>query len=134
MKRRYSLFLLSFTLLAAVLLPTVFVSRANGALFEGCLNGMSVAVCLFAAGLYIIGLCTGEKIRSGRGLVEFISRASFCIYLAHIFVLDVLQSLGAFGLITPLLAIPLLTTVIVAACCAVYWLISRIPVLSKWIV
>lgn len=120
--------------LAAVLLPTVLVSRNNGALFEGCLNGMSAAVCLFAAGLYILGLCAGEKIRRGRGPVEFISRASFCIYLAHIFVLDVLQSLGAFGLITPLLAIPLLTTVIVAVCCAVYWLISHIPVLSKWIV
>lgn len=120
--------------LAAVMLPTVFVSRNNGVLFENCLEGMSVGVCLFASGLYILGLRAGEKMRRGRGLAVYISRASFCIYLSHIFVLDVLRSLGAFGLAAPALAIPLLTAVIVAVCCAVYWVISHIPVLNKWIV
>lgn len=120
--------------LAAVLLPTVFVSRANGALFENCLEGMSVGVCVFAAGLYILGMSVGEKMCRGRGFAEYISRASFCIYLCHLFAMNVLQSLGAFELVTPALSIPLLTLVTGAVSCAVYWVISHIPVLNKWIV
>lgn len=70
--------------LAAVLLPTVFVSRANGALFEGCLNGMSVAVCLFAAGLYILGLCAGEKYAQGAALSS-LSRVRRSAYILRTF-------------------------------------------------
>lgn len=119
---------------AAVLLPTILKTPANGELFLNALGGMSVETCVFATGLFILGLCAGERIRRGRGFVEFISRASFCIYLVHIFVIDELNNLNAFDLITPVLSIPLLTLVIVAVSCAVYWVISHIPVLNKWIV
>ena len=35
---------------------------------------------------------------------------------------------------TPIVLIPLLTIVITAASTAVYWVISHIPILKKWIV
>lgn len=62
------------------------------------------------------------------------SRASFCIYLCHMFVMYTLQNLGAFTVVTPAVSIPLLTAAIVAVGTAVYWVISHIPVLNRWIV
>lgn len=50
------------------------------------------------------------------------------------FVMYTLQNLGAFTVVTPAVSIPLLTAAIVAVGTAVYWVISHIPVLNRWIV
>ena len=62
------------------------------------------------------------------------SKASFCIYLCHMFVLYTMDKFGAFDFAVPLVAAPLLTLAIVAVSTAVYWVISHIPVLKNWIV
>ena len=119
---------------AAVLLPTLLVTRANGVLFQDCLGGMTFGMCLFSAGIFILCLHAGEKLKNGGGFVTYMSKASFCIYLCHMFVMYTLQSLGAFTVVTPVVSIPLLTAAIVAPATAVYWVISHIPVLNRWIV
>lgn len=119
---------------AAVFLPTMLVSRANGTLYTSSLEGMSVAICLYASGIYILCLNFGGRIRKGRDFVVYMSKASFCIYLCHIFVLRLIHHFGGFNLATPIVLIPLLTIVITAASTAVYWVISHIPILKKWIV
>jgi surface polysaccharide O-acyltransferase-like enzyme len=119
---------------AAVLLPTLLVTRANGVLFQGCLDGMTFGMCLLSAGIFILCLHAGEGLKKGKGFVAYMSRASFCIYLCHMFVMYTLQNLGAFTVVTPAVSIPLLTAATVAVGTAVYWVISHIPVLNRWIV
>lgn len=62
------------------------------------------------------------------------SKASFCIYLVHVFVMRVLMHYGAHTLLAPVLSIPAMTLAIVVISTAGYWILSRIPVLRRWII
>lgn len=65
---------------------TSFASYAEGRPSEHFLEGMGLAMFLAALGAW--GLCqTALLSQAGRKLVGFISRASFCVYLTHIFFL-----------------------------------------------
>lgn len=119
---------------AAILLPTLLVTNARGELFMDCLGGMSAPMCVFAAGLFILGLRAGDGLKKARGFVAYMSKASFCIYLVHVFVMRVLMHYGAHTLLAPVLSIPAMTLAIVAISTAAYWVISRIPVLRRWII
>lgn len=119
---------------AAVCLPTLLVSRSDGVLFENCLGGMTVGICLLAAGIFILCLHVDDMGRKIGSFVTYVSKASFCIYLCHMFFVYILQGIGAFTAVTPIAAIPLLTIAVTAASTAVYWIISHIPVINRWIV
>lgn len=119
---------------ASVLLPIIIITRAQGALYQAFLEVMTVGMCLYAAGVYILCLHAGRSMKRGKGFVAYMSKASFCIYLCHMFVLYTMDKFGAFDFAVPLVAAPLLTLAIVAVSTAVYWVISHIPVLKNWIV
>ncbi len=77
----------SWTVLFAGLLivyfGTVLGSMAKGQLYSVFLEGMSIGVCLYAAGMYSL-LIQKEKVKSYK-LVTFLSNASFSLYLTHVF-------------------------------------------------
>ncbi|MBE6928644.1 MAG: hypothetical protein E7463_00050 [Ruminococcaceae bacterium] len=67
---------------------TIVVSCLRGATYQGFLEGMSLGVCLYAAGLFALFTHVGNTL-AGRPAVAaaWISKASFCIYLVHVFFL-----------------------------------------------
>lgn len=68
-------------------------SAAKGELYLHFLEGMGLPMCLLAVGIY--GLCQGLRLPRWleRG-VEYVSKASFCVFLTHIFFLKLLARSG----------------------------------------
>lgn len=67
-------------------------------------------------------------------VVLWLSKMSFGIYLAHDFGLIVFKKIGFTPAIcTPFISMPLLTILDLGISVAIVWVISKIPVLNKWV-
>jgi surface polysaccharide O-acyltransferase-like enzyme len=109
---------------------TLIMSR--GGLYEGFFEGMSVGVALQAAGLF--ALLSGAEPRR-TGLIGFVSRASFGVYLVHIFVVYAAAKLGWSVLLLPCaVSIPLAALVTLAVSCGVWFVLSKIPFVRSYLV
>nr|WP_325214033.1 acyltransferase family protein [uncultured Oscillibacter sp.] len=127
----------ALTLLTGFLLAfwgTCFASYAAGRSSEHFLEGMGLSMFLAALGAW--GLCqTVPLSQTGRKLVTFISKASFCIYLLHIFFLQAFAHLDLRAVDGPvLLTVPLISGLTICCCCAAYAALSRIPVVRRWLI
>ena len=98
------------------------------------LEGMGVFVFLVALGMW--SLCqTVPLSKSGRKLVGFLSRASFCIYLTHIFFLQAFARWEPRAVNGPvLLTVPLISGLIICCCCIVYTVLSWVPFIRRWLI
>lgn len=127
----------SLALLAGFLLTfwgTFLMSYTSGRTDEHFLEGMGVTMFLVALGVW--GLCqTVSLSQKGRRLVCFISRASFCIYLTHIFVLQAFARWGLWAIDGPvLLTVPLISGLIIFCCCVGYSALSQISFVRRWLI
>ena len=119
-----------------VFMPTVFMSIKSGGLYQNFFEGMSVGVALLATGLF--GL--SQKIRlsqNGKLLkaITKISKASFCIYLVHVFIIHCFNYLNiSVNLFPTLVSIPLLSCVNLALSYCCYCILSKIPIIRRWLV
>lgn len=121
---------------AAMFAGTWLMSVKDGVLYQHFLGGMTVFSCVKAFGFFGL-LTTSAKAAElgGRRGVQYLSKASFCIFLAHPFFLYIQRGLGLDVDILPcLVSIPLLSLLNMACCTAVYFVISKIPVARKWLV
>ena len=95
------------------------------------LSGMSVGIALKAAGLYAMLIGVRPK---RTGFIVFVSKASFGIYLVHIFFIQLAAHYGWTALLLPCaVSIPLGTAVVFALCCGVYFVLSKIPVVRTYL-
>ncbi len=109
---------------------TMIMSR--GKLYTGFLEGMSIGVALEAAGFF--ALLSGVELRHA-GLTRFLSRASFCVYLTHMFVLYAGAEHGWSILLLPCaVSIPLAALGALAVSCGVYFVLSKIPIVKRYLV
>lgn len=104
--------------------------------YQGFLDGMTVGVALMATGIF--GLCAimqkkpMPKIASA---VTYISKASFCIYLVHVFFMSVLRNIGlVIGLFPCVFSIPVTVAANLVCSLCVYAVLSRVPVVKKWLI
>ena len=122
---------------ALVFGPTLGLSLRAGVLEERFLEGMSMGVCLLAAGLFTLLYRAGKALEGRRagGFATGISKASFCIYLVHVAWLEVFRSLGltAAGF-APVVSVPLLALAIGAVSWGCWWVLEKVPVVKKWLV
>ncbi len=109
---------------------TYFLSARGGQFYSGLWEGMSIGVCLYAVGIF--GLCLGvPNIRAS----EFLSKASFCIYLSHMFFIYGLRKIPDISLLLPtVIFIPLITAVVVLGSTVLYLGLSRIPIVKDWLI
>lgn len=120
---------------ASIFLGTAVFSARNGALYQGFLEGMSVGVCLLAAGLFGLGMSLPAPPERVRAFFAWWSKASFCIFLVHIFFLDLFRSRGwTLPGVPALAAIPLVSLALALCGGTVYALLSRIPVVRRWLI
>lgn len=77
----------------------------------------------------------GRLRAAGVRLVRTLSRASFGIYLVHLFVLRLLCCCGlSAGLCRPIVSIPLLAALCGAGSFLIWLLLSRLPWVRRWLV
>ncbi len=115
-------------------LGTWILSVRQGQLAEVFLQGASPGILLEAAGLFGLLVHTNPK-----GWVEkttaTLSKASFCIYLVHLFFLDRLVLAGWYtGTLSPVWSAPV-ETLFLVLCGFVTWLIlKRIPWVNRYLI
>ena len=129
--------LLTLAGLVLVLAPTIAISAKRGALETNFLEGMSVGVCLLAAGLFSLLYRCGQRL-SDRGAGKaavLLSKASFCIFLVHVVWLNVFARLGLTANAFPaVFSIPALAAVNAALSWLCWRLLSKIPFVNRWLV
>lgn len=109
-------------------------SVTAGKLTEHFLEGMGIGTFLEVLGVW--GLCQSVSLpRPVQGPAAFFSKASFCVFLTHIYFLQDLSLHGIRVSAGPaLFTVPLLSAVLLACGCGLYAVLSRIPVARKWLV
>lgn len=134
-KRRPGAFALLYLLgFALTFGGTLAMSLRRGELYQGFLQGNAPGVCLEAAGVY--GFCVSAFARrTACRAEETVSRASFCIYLVHLFFLDILTGRGlSAGVYPPIWAVPCLTAVMFLGGFLVWLILRRVPVVNKYLI
>lgn len=113
---------------------TCLMSYASGQPNGHFLEGMSAFIFLTVLGAW--GLCqTVSLSKTSRKLVTFVSKASFCIYLTHIFFLQAFARWGLCAIDGPVLPMVLLISALIfGCCCAVYAVLARIPGIRRWLI
>jgi len=128
LKRLHYLILLGAGFLF-VFYGTWFMCVRKGEFFENFLGGMSVGVAIMAAGIF--GVCPDKKSR----ITTWCSKASFCIYLVHVFFLRFINTEGLIGsMLIPAVSVPLITGIIFLCSTGVYWFLSYVPGVKKWLI
>ena len=115
-----------------VLGGTIYLSARDGVLRPDYLEGKTIGMALLALGLF--GWLSGRPEWGDHKAVRYLSGASFCVYLVHVFVLSLFHRLGIMPSPPYLLSIPLLTLANVGLSCLVYALLRRIPVVRDWLI
>lgn len=113
---------------------TFFLSKQLSYLNELFLQGTSIGVCLLAAGIFSVSPFI--KLNNiAEKVVVFFSKASFCIYLAHMFILYELAHWGIVASMMPAIySIPLISVFAISICLILYMIIRKIPLVNKWII
>lgn len=113
----------------------IFSLKANS-LYEGFFDGMAPGACFLAAGIF--GLFSCAKPPSStflRSCIEYVSKGSFCAYLSHLIFLWLLAHLGfTVQLLPAIICAPARALCCLFCCLALYAVLSRIPVIRKWII
>lgn len=120
---------------AVVFWGTYITSVVTGEFYAGFMEGMSVGSLLLASGIY--GIINSLTIKTGKlsKCITWISKASFCIYLVHIFFLRIVEMHGfSIDLWYEFFTIPALAIVMFICSAALYAILSKIPVVKKWLI
>jgi len=132
-KRRIYLmiFAIGFTFVFGV---TWYLSTKQGVLYSKFLEGMTVGIALMAVGLFGYFVSNKKEMKYTH-IVTYISKASFCVYLVHVFFIIIPEDIGLTVHILPCaISIPLVVAVNLACSCGIYAVLSRIPMVNRWLV
>ena len=132
----YLIYILGALGAAATVGGTAWLSQRRGELIQTLYNYdssnivfMSVAVFVFFR--YVLGI---SEERSRRQRISGVAKVSFGVYLVHVFFLIALDRLNITVLSFPTaLAVPLLTVAVFLCSFAVAWLISKIPLVGRYL-
>ena len=113
---------------------TFAASARAGTLRTQYLEGMSIGVAVMACGIFMTLSRLSLKDRAAR-VCSAVSNASFCIYLVHMFFVYFLRHFGLSGALSPrLLTIPAVAALVFAGSFAVWLVLRKIPVVSRWLI
>lgn len=132
----YLIYLLGLAGAAFTLWGTFWLSVERGAFAQTLYNYdspnivfMSAAVFVFFR--YVLGV---SDERSRRQRVSGVAKVTFGIYLVHIFFLKILNILGITVLtFSPILAVPVLSAGVFLCSFAVAWLLSKLPLVGRYL-
>lgn len=113
---------------------TTILTITQGELYDEFLGGMTPGVCLLGTGIFGL-LCQLQYSAAVYTVAMYISKASFCIYLVHVWFNNIFSQHGLTVTILPcLISVPLLVCLNFALSYVVYLLLSHIPVVRRYII
>lgn len=114
---------------------TFYKSMDSGVLYEHFLAGNGIPVCFMAIGVFSLCMRFSSSSFIVNSSIVYISKASFLIYLIHMLVKYTLEkySLTVSGA-SVLLSIPANALINITICIAVYYVLSKIPLIRKWLI
>lgn len=114
---------------------TLYFSYIKGALDARFFEGMTVGVMLLAVGIFsVAGKISTRMSNASIKLTEYISKGSFCVYLIHLILWDRLVRAGILPDSLPLALIPVFAIGILLVCLLIYFVLSKLPIINKWLV
>lgn len=119
--------------LAVTALGTWRRSAAAGTLDIFYLNAFSLFVLVMGVGVFRLCQWAAGHWEHTPGAVRFLSLASFCVYLVH----PVFQHYAApdWFLSMPVYwSVPLQAAILLGLSLVVYWLLSRVPAVRRWLI
>lgn len=109
---------------------TVILSKMYNTLYTELLNGFSIGVFLLAIGIFGLIINISDFGIFNKILI-YISKASFCIYLVHVVFLNFVN----INILLPqIIYIPIKVMLNLILSIAVYFLLSKIPIVKKYII
>lgn len=111
---------------------TYILSVKNNEFYSNLLEGMTIGVCFYAIGLFSL-LASVKKHSDGifSKTVTYISKASFTIYLCHVFFIYAMPHFKIDLYAIPvIISIPIVSVLIMILSTAVYFVFSKIPFLK----
>jgi len=132
----YSLGLLG---LVTTVFGTIVASTASKTVIGMYLEGTAPNIAAMAAALFLLVKNLQGKASNTVGgktkISRYISKASFCIYLVHVFFIMIFRDLNFFNpIVGPIYAIPLYVLLALILSIGVYFVLSKIPVVNKYLV
>lgn len=114
---------------------TFYKSMGSGVLYEHFLAGNGIPVCFMAIGVFSLCMRFSSSSFIVNSSIVYISKASFLIYLVHMLVKYTLEkySFTVSG-VSVLLSIPANAFLNIIICIAVYFALSKIPLIRKWLI
>lgn len=113
---------------------TLYKSGETGGLYEHFLNGNGVPVCLLASGIFTMAKATHIKSAKLQNLISWLSKSSFCIYLVHMLVMYALHGIGITVVSPYIISIPLIALLNLVLSIIVYFILSKIPFVKRWLI
>lgn len=114
---------------------TYYKSAGSDVLYEHFLAGNGVPVCFMACGLFSLFQRVNIKNKNCVKFVSYISKASFCVYLVHMLVMYILKLNGInTALFSLVFSIPAYAFVILIISIIIYFILSKIPFVKKWLI
>ncbi len=117
-------------------LGTWYMSVHSGSRYLSFLEGMSIGVCFMAIGIF--GLIMTTKPFSTKWwlkTVTYVSKASFCIYLIHVLFIYLFAKVGiTIDLFPNIISVPMVVLLNMACSITFYFIISKVPILNRWII
>lgn len=110
---------------------TFFISIRNGRFYTPLTWYRSIFIVLSAISVFILIIINEEKIKNK--LILKLSKHSFGIYLIHMLVFNILKTTGIMTIPT-VVSIPLVTAIVYMISLAISFVISKIPILNKYII
>lgn len=119
--------------IAIVFSGTLVMSIKNQALSEIFLLGMTPGIAIMSYGIFSLAHSVEkEKINK---FTFYISKASFCIYLVHSFFNMIFTQHGFTSYnFSPTISIPIITLCNLSLSVLVYFILSKIPIINKWLI
>ena len=119
---------------AATVGGTAWLSQQRGQLIQTLYNYDSANVVLMSVAVFVFFRRILGAREKEHQWVSGVAKVSFGVYLVHVFCLMALDQLNISVLsITPLLAVPLLTAAVFACSFVVAWLISKLPLVGRYL-
>ncbi|HEY5584062.1 MAG TPA: acyltransferase family protein [Ruminiclostridium sp.] len=134
----YIIYALGIIGLAATLYGTIAVSTFLQAVNTMFLEGMSPNVAAMAAGLFLFAKNlhsnADNELSRKTQIIGYISKGSFCVYLVHDFFNIAFRTFKFDTVLNPLFSIPLLSLLNLILSLSVYLVLSKIPVVKKYLI